>query len=405
MTDPAMPMEPWRPLAVDTWDDAERRAAIAVIESGRTTMGPQVRAFEERFAAMLGARHAVMVNSGSSANLLAVASLFFTRPPRVRAGQVAVVPAVSWATTYYPLSQYGLTLRFVDIDRDTLNFDLAALRGAIDDDVAVVFAVDLLGNPNDYAAVTSILGGRNITLIEDSCEAMGARLAGRPAGTFGMIGTFSTFFSHHISTMEGGLCVTDDEEIYHILLALRAHGWTRELPWPNRVVDGVPRADFHERFRFVLPGYNVRPLEIAGAVGLEQLHKLPGFLCRRRDNAARFHDTFADMQGVRLQREIGESSWFGFALTLSLEAGVGRDEVVARLAAAGVETRPIVAGNFYNSPAMAHLPHELGSSLPNADAADARGFYLGNHHLLTRDTVLELRRAVLDALGRGARVG
>ncbi len=387
------------PLAVDTWDDAERRAAIAVIESGQTTMGPKVREFEARFAAAVGAKHAVMVNSGSSANLLAVAALFFTRPPRLRAGQVAVVPAVSWATTYYPLSQYGLRLRFVDIDRDTLNFDLDGLRAAIDDDGAVVFAVDLLGNPNDYVAIESILGRRNIALIEDSCEAMGARLAGRAAGTFGLIGTFSTFFSHHISTMEGGLCVTDDEEVHHILLALRAHGWTRELPWPNRVVAGRPLDHFHERFRFVLPGYNVRPLEIAGAVGLEQLDKLPGFLARRRDNAARFQEAFADVPGVRLQREIGESSWFGFALTLTDDTQASRDEVVARLAAAGVETRPIVAGNFYNNPVIAHLPHEGAPPLPNADEVDARGFYLGNHHLLTPETVLALRGAVLDAIG------
>jgi len=387
------------PLAVDTWDDAERRAAVAVIESGRTTLGPKVRDFEDRFAAMVGARHAVMVNSGSSANLLAVAALFFTRPPRARAGQVAVVPAVSWATTYYPLSQYGLILRFVDIDRDTLNFDLAALGAAIDDDVAMVFAVDLLGNPNDYAAVKSVLAGRNIALIEDSCEAMGARLAGRSAGTFGLIGTFSTFFSHHISTMEGGLCVTDDEEIHHILLALRAHGWTRDLPWPNRVVAGGPREDFQERFRFVLPGYNVRPLEIAGAIGLEQLKKLPGFLARRRDNAERFQEAFADLSGVRLQKEIGESSWFGFALTLTDEARASRGEVVARLAAAGIESRPIVAGNFLASEVMAHLPHERAPSLPNAEAVDAGGFYIGNHHLCTRQTVRALRGAVLNALG------
>ena len=135
------------PLAVDTWDDAERSAAKAVIDSGRTTMGPQVAAFEDAFAAMAGSRHAVMVNSGSSANLLAVAALFFNDPPLARAGSVAVVPAVSWATTYFPLTQYGLKLRFVDIDPETLNFDLVALARALDDQVSVVFAVNLLGNP------------------------------------------------------------------------------------------------------------------------------------------------------------------------------------------------------------------------------------------------------------------
>lgn len=396
--DPADP-PPFYPLALDSWDAQERRAAIAVIESGQTTMGLQVRAFEERFANTVGSRYAVMVNSGSSANLLAVAALAFTDPPLIRPGSVAVVPAVSWATTYFPLTQYGLTLRFVDIDKDTLNFDLAALGRAIDEKVSVVFAVNLLGNPNDYASVGALIAGRDITLIEDNCEALGARLEGRWTGTFGKVGTFSTFFSHHISTMEGGVVVTDDEEIWHILTCLRSHGWTRHLPWPNRVIEPDPRGDFHERFRFVLPGYNVRPLEICGAVGIEQLKKLPGFIARRRDNAARFTDLFADLPGVRLQQEIGMSSWFGFALTLEEPGGVSRDAVVARLAAAGVETRPIVAGNFTRNPVMRHLPHEPPPPLPNADAVHERGFYIGNHPVDTRGPMAALRRIVAAAVG------
>ena len=367
------------PLAVDTWGEAERRAAIAVIESGQTTMGRQVAAFEARFAAHFGARHAVMVNSGSSANLLAVAALFHSDPPLARAGAVAVVPAVSWSTTYYPLCQYGLTLRFVDIDRHTLNFDLAALERALDPSVSVVFAVNLLGNPNDYEAVAGLLAGRGVTLIEDNCESMGARFAGRWAGRFGRIGTFSTFFSHHLSTMEGGMCLTDDDALHQILLSLRAHGWTRGLTWPNGLAEPDPRGAFHEAFRFVLPGYNVRPLEVCGAIGLVQLERLPGFIVRRRDTARRLRARFADLPGLRLQSEVGESSWFGFAFTLTGEARVSRDVLVARLAAAGVESRPVVAGNFTRQPVMAHLRHEPPGPLPNADELHDRGFYIGNN--------------------------
>ncbi|HEY5107758.1 MAG TPA: DegT/DnrJ/EryC1/StrS family aminotransferase [Caulobacteraceae bacterium] len=375
------------PLAVTTWGEEERRAAIAVIESGETTMGPKVAAFEAGFAHAFGTRFAVMVNSGSSANLLAVAALRFTDPPLAAAGSVAVVPAVSWATTYFPLTQMGLKLRFVDIDRQTLNFDLAALARALDDEVSVVVAVNLLGNPNDFAAIRALLAGRAITLIEDNCEAMGARFEGRAAGTFGRIGTFSTFFSHHISTMEGGVCVTDDEEIHHILLSLRSHGWTRHLPWPNRLVAKDPRGDFHENFRFILPGYNVRPLEICGAIGLEQLAKLPAFISSRRSNARRFAKGVGGLRGVALQKEIGESSWFGFALTLTEHSNISRDVVVERLAAAGVESRPVVAGNFVNNPVMAHLAHEPAPPLPNAQALDERGFYIGNPHLDDPDAI------------------
>ena len=383
------------PLALDTWGEAERAAAIAVIESGQTTMGPLVAAFEKRFADHFGARHAVMVNSGSSANLLAVAALFHTQPPLLRGRGVAIVPAVSWSTTYFPLSQHGLTLRFVDIDRRTLNFDLAALARALDETVSVVFAVNLLGNPNDYEAIAALLAGRDITLIEDNCESMGARLGGRWTGRFGRIGTFSTFFSHHLSTMEGGVCLTDDDELHQILVSLRAHGWTRDLSWPNPLAEPDPRGAFHDAFRFVLPGYNVRPLEVCGAIGLVQIERLAGFIERRRDTARRLLERFADLPGLRGQAEVGESSWFGFAFTLTDEAGASRDVVVARLAAAGVESRPIVAGNFTRQPVMSHLRHEPPGALPNADEIHDRGFYIGNNPL--DDDDLERLHAVVRA--------
>ncbi len=394
MTDKA-----WRhPLAVESWGEEERRAAIAVIERGRTTMGAKVAEFENDIARAFGAKYAVMVNSGSSANLLAVASLFFTDPPRARPGQVAIVPAVSWATTYFPLTQLGLKLRFVDIDPGALNLHPGGLEAALDDDVAVVFAVDLLGNPNDFARIGALLAGRDITLLEDGCEAMGARFESRFAGTFGAVGTFSTFFSHHLSTMEGGLCVTNDEEIHEILLSLRAHGWTRELPPRSRLRGAAPSDAFKDAFRFVLPGYNVRPLEICGAVGVEQLRKLPAFVARRRANAARFRALFSDIPGVRLQSEIGESSWYGFALTLTDEAEVGRGKVVERLTRAGIECRPIVAGNFVNHPVMAHLAHDPPPPLPNADGVDANGFYFGNSHLDLSQSLEEICAAVRSAL-------
>lgn len=394
------------PLAASTWDHLEIEAIHRVIDSGNFTMGQQVRAFEAAFAEMFGARHAVMVNSGSSANLLAVAALFFKKQPIVKPGMVAIVPAVSWATTYYPLTQYGLTLRFVDVDRDTLNFDLAALEAAIDDKVGVIFTVNLLGNPNDFNAIKRIIGDRPIELIEDNCESMGALFGGRQAGTFGAIGTYSTFFSHHISTMEGGVCVTDDLELYHILLSLRAHGWTRNLPWPNMVAERDDRGAFYELFRFVLPGYNVRPLEMSGAIGIEQLKKLPGFIAQRRENAAAFREMFGQMPHIRLQSEIGSSSWFGFSVVIDPASGISRDSVVKSLFEAGIETRPIVAGNFHRNPVIAHLPHEVpAAGLPNADEIHDHGFYIGNHHWDVRGEFPKLREALERALSTGQKAG
>lgn len=387
------------PLAASTWGDEERAVAKAVIDSGLTTMGPKVREFEERFAAHFGARHAVMVNSGSSANLLAVAALFCTSPPKARPGMVAIVPAISWPTTYYPLSQYGMRLRFVDVDPQSLNFDPQALERAVDDDVGVIFAVNLLGNPNNYDEIRRIIGGRDITLLEDNCESMGATLGGRSAGTFGLIGTFSTFFSHHISTMEGGVCVTDDEELHQILLSIRSHGWTRHLPWPNRLVERDSRGEFYEQFRFILPGYNVRPLEISGAIGIEQLKRLPGFVAQRRVNAEHFGKLFSNHPHIRIQRETGESSWFGFSMVVEKGSPVDRATVLAKLAAAGVETRPVVAGNFVRNPVVQHLPHDPPGPLPHADEVHDAGFYIGNHQWDVREGLDRIRGLIAEVTG------
>ena len=246
------------PLATATWNQDEYAAMQRVIESGMFSMGKQVQLFEQRFAEYIGSRYCVMVNSGSSANLLMVAALFYTQNPslKLERGDEVIVPAVSWSTTYYPLHQYGLKLRFVDVDLETLNYDLAQLEGAITDKTRAIMAVNLLGNPNDFNRIQQMISGKNIVLIEDNCESMGAEFEGKKAGTMGVMGSFSSFFSHHISTMEGGMIVTDDEELFHILLSLRAHGWTRNLPKFNHVCGEKSDDPFKESFRFVLPGYN-----------------------------------------------------------------------------------------------------------------------------------------------------
>ena len=366
------------PLATTTWDEKEYKALQDVINSGMFSMGEKVREFELSFAKYVGSNYAVMVNSGSSANLLAVAALFYCRQNALKPGDEVIVPAVSWSTTYYPLHQYGLKLKFIDVDRKTLNLDLKQLSEAITEKTRAIFSVNLLGNPVDYLFLQGLISGKNIMLIEDNCESLGATLLGKKAGTFGVMGTYSTFFSHHISTMEGGVIVTDDEEFYHILLSLRAHGWTRNLPKINKVCS---KSDdpFEESYRFVLPGYNVRPLEMSGALGLTQLEKLPSLIVGRRNNALIFQSLFSDIPGLAIQQETGESSWFGFAFLV--EAGRDkRNEVVQQLTAAGVDCRPIVAGNFARNPVVNYFDYSIHDELPNSDAVSDTGFFIGNHH-------------------------
>jgi CDP-4-dehydro-6-deoxyglucose reductase, E1 len=386
------------PLASSTWDEAELAAIQNVVASGQFTMGSSVREFERRFAEYVGSRHCVMVNSGSSANLLMMAAMRYRKAgPALRPGDEVIVPAVSWSTTYCPVYQHGLLLRFVDIDLDTLNLDPDALADAITPATRAVLAVNLLGNPNDFARIRGMLAGRGIVLLEDNCESMGATCLGRQCGTHGLMGTYSTFFSHHLSTMEGGMVVTDDEELHHILLSVRAHGWTRDLPENNRLC--VKSDDpFEESYRFVLPGYNVRPLEMSGAVGLEQLRKLPLMLDERRRNALLFQEMIREFPWIRPQKETGSSSWFGFSMVLGSDAPVGRKELSALLLGSGIDCRPIVAGNFArNAQVLEWMPHAIAGELRNSDAVAARGLFVGNHpYPLHRE--LDALRSVLGRL-------
>lgn len=368
------------PLATATWDNKEYQALQDVIDSGMFTMGPRVKEFECKFASHMGSRYAVMVNSGSSANLLMIAALFYTKSNPLKAGDEVIVPAVSWSTTYFPLCQYGLKIKFVDIDLETLNYDLDALEQAVTDRTKVILAVNLLGNPNDFIRINSIIDGKDIQLIEDNCESMGATFNGKMAGTFGRLGTFSTFFSHHISTMEGGVIVTDDEEIFHILLSIRSHGWTRHLPKKNLVIGNKSDNLFDESFRFVLPGYNVRPLEMSGALGIEQLKKLPSLIESRRKNGLAFQLALGGHADLMIQSEVGNSSWFGFSLIIRPGSKLTREVLLEKLNNLSIESRPIVAGNFVRNEVCKYFNYEINGKLKNADWLDANGLFVGNQH-------------------------
>tara|TARA_B100001057_G_scaffold500990_1_gene619516 strand:- start:6337 stop:7512 length:1176 start_codon:yes stop_codon:yes gene_type:complete len=370
-------------LASSTWDDKEIKAIHQVIDSNNYTMGEKVEECEKNFSHFVGSKYALMTSSGSTANLLMIASMFHTKDEkrRLKRGDEIIVPAVSWSTTYFPLQQHGLKVKFVDIDLDTLNIDVSKLSQAITNKTKVILAVNLLGNPNDFNSIFDIIADKDITLLEDNCESLGASINGKQSGTFGLMGTYSSFFSHHISTMEGGFVSTDDEELYHIMLSMRAHGWTRNLP-KNNLVTGVKSDNFFEEsFKFVLPGYNVRPLEMSGAIGIEQIKKLPELLKYRRKNAKKFIDLFSNHPLFKIQKEIGSSSWFGFSLVLKDKKSITRDNLVKMLNKHNIECRPIVTGNFLkNTEVLKHFDYEVFRSVDNAEYIDKNGLFIGNHH-------------------------
>ncbi len=371
-------------LATSTWDDLEINAIKDVIKTDKFSMGPKVEEYEKQFAKYFGSKYAVMCSSGSTANLLMTASLFFSKKPKLKAGDEIIVPAVSWSTTYFPLQQYGLKLKFVDIDLNTLNYNLDDLESAVSSKTKAIMVVNLLGNSNDFNKINEIIENRDIVVIEDNCESMGAKFDDKFCGTHGLMGTFSTFFSHHMATMEGGMVLTDEEEYYHILLCLRAHGWTRNLPDKNHVAD-KSNEWFEESFRFVLPGYNVRPLEMSGAIGIEQLKKLPSFIKQRRKNSEIFVSLFKDDKRFLIQKEIGESSWFGFSLII-VDKSINRKEIIDLLTINKIDSRPIVTGDFTKNDVMKFFNYEIYETLENADYLHYQGFFLGNSHLdLTKE--------------------
>ncbi len=333
------------PLATNTWGPEEEQAIHDVMSSGTYTMGKRTQEFERAYADYCGSKFCVAVNSGSSANLLMVAAYTL----REGKGRV-VVPAVGWSTSYSPFQQYGWTLVFCDIDRDTLNYSISQLHKVCNKyNPDLILAINLLGNPNEFDRFPD-----GIPVLEDNCEAMGAEFRGYKTGTFGRMSSHSTFFSHHMCTMEGGLITTDDEYYYHMLLSLRSHGWTRHLPVDNKLRAKV------DKFHFIYPGYNVRPTEMQCAIGLEQLKKLPGFIEQRRENASRFP--------LKTQTDSGKSSWFGFVVY-----GDDRKKVAA------YESRPVVTGNFLRQPAISYYEYVAGP-MPNADYIHDNAIMIGNSH-------------------------
>jgi CDP-6-deoxy-D-xylo-4-hexulose-3-dehydrase len=383
-------------LATSSWGQEEIDAMQGVISSGFFTMGENVKAFEQEFATYFGKKYGIMVNSGSSANLIAVAALFFKKDKPLKRGDEVIVPAISWSTTYHPLQQYGLKLRFVDVSLETLNVDETQLEAALTPNTKAIVAVSILGNPAALDVMRAFADKHGLYLIEDNCESMDAELNGQKAGTFGDLNTFSFFFSHHISTMEGGIVLTDDLELFHLCRSLRAHGWTRDLP-PDSPLFESRGNDFYEAYRFILPGYNVRPLELEGAIGRVQLKKLPGMTEQRRKNWALFQSLFGNDERFIIQKENGKSSAFSLTIILNPALNPNREKVFAALKEADIGYRIITGGCFLRHDVLEYYDYEIVGEIKNAYIAHDYGFFVGNHpHDLTPQ--LQRLHEVLNAV-------
>ena len=367
------------PLATSSWGTEEIDAINDVVASGRFTMGEKVAQFEKEFAEYFGSKYAVMVNSGSTANLLMVALLKWRHNLTRFEGANIIVPAVGWSTTYFPLTQNGFRINFVDVDPETYNIDVNKIEQAINPSTVAIMPVNLCGNPSNFTEIKRICAEHQLLLLEDNCESMGGKWDNRSLGTLGFAGSHSFFFSHHLQTMEGGMICTPNEGDYHYLKSLRAHGWCRELPDDSEIYTKTG-SFFKDSFTFVTPGYSVRPLEMSGAIGSVQLKKWPKLLQVRMDNVKYFKELFEDVPWLRMQEEKhGDSTWFSFGCVLQGALAGRRNEVIKAFEEGGIEARPLASGNFLNQPVTKMMPHYNHENYEGAQDIDENGFWVGNH--------------------------
>lgn len=356
------------PLTVVGFGAEEVIGAMEALIDTRVTMGQRVSAFEAAWARYCGQTQGVMVNSGSSANLVMLAALVETG--RLQPGDEVLVPAVTWSTSLFPVVQAGLVPVMVDVHPDTLCIDPESARRARSPRTRAVLAVHLLGAVADTDAFTDLL------VLEDACGAHGARLGDRRVGSLGHAAAFSFFFSHHITTIEGGIVVTSDVELADAMRSIRAHGWVRERSDRAQLIAAHPEID--PRFLFVSAGYNLRPTEVQGAFGLVQMERLDAWVDQRRRNHAEWCALLAGVSGLRVYPEQAGTLHAGFAFPMLVERD--RAPLMRLLEARGVETRPISGSNLARQPAFARVSARTPVPLPVADAIHERGFFVGNSH-------------------------
>lgn len=388
------------PLSAPAYGSAEVMEAIETLLSGNLTMGKKCRQFEEMVARDLGVRTVLFANSGSSSNLLAVAAL---SNPWVKnhwkLGDEIITPAVTWSTTCWPIVQHGLVPVFVDVNPDTFTIDLEKLEAAISPRTRGIAIVHLLGNPVNMDKVMDIAARHNLLVFEDCCEAMGATWNGRPVGSFGDAGSFSTYFSHHITTIEGGLLTTQREDVAEATRALREHGWTRSLQ--TRAVWAHENPNIDERFLFANVGYNLRPTEIGASFGLHQWPKLPDIVETRLKNHYFWMNRLRKYDHLLhfIKAPLGASP-FSFAASPREDAPFSRKEWASFLESVGIETRPIMTGNFLRHPAWRDLPHRVHGSLEVADFVSDQGLLWGNHQAISTETLHYVADAVDSFMDR-----
>lgn len=398
------------PLASIGLREQDIASAIEVLRSGNLTMGARVAKFEQMMAEYLQVKHFIMVNSGSSANLAIIEALLrpTKRKPFLHPGDGVLVPAIAWPTTIWPLVQLNLKPYFVDVSIESIGMDLTKAQKLIDSNkgaVKALFPIHPLGNGLDSKTLKTFAELNNLVLINDVCESLGSWDEEGHAGIAGLAGSFSFYFSHHITTMEGGGVATNDSLFADDLRSIRSHGWSRDRSDSQEWSHNLTNND--SRFLFVSTGYNIRPMEIQAAIGISQIQDIDTFISKRRSHAMEVN---ALLSGTGLRLIGGETlkdnanlrrhSWMMLPILIENGFKYSRKEIISILEKAGIETRPVLTGNFLNQPSMKRITSEFfaSSDLKVSDNLTESAFLVGNHHDFTRnqiDCILEALQEVL----------
>ncbi len=395
------------PLTFNSIGTEEEKSVNKILKSKKFTMGKNVEKFERNFAKWVGSKYSVMVNSGSSANLLMVESLLRgqRKTKKLKKGDEIIVPALSWPTTVWPIIQLGFVPVFVDSNIDDLSIDFKKAKKAVTKKTKAIFMIHVLGNSANMDEAIKFCKKFNLILIEDCCESLGSHFKKKHIGNFGMAGSFSFYFAHHICTIEGGAICTNDKNLANDLKSFRAHGWIRNRSDRANFAKKYKLLD--EKFLFVTTGYNVRPTEINAAMGLSQLKRLDYFLNRRDavvKKISRILLKFPHLEIIGLkklnndkkQKKNREHSWMNLPLLYKVKSRPKFLEILKIFKKNKIETRSIIAGNIVHHPALKKMKFRIGNKLSVSNEIFKYGFMIGCHPNISLKAINSLKKAVSE---------
>ncbi len=378
-------------LHSSTLDYKSTFACTKAILENKITMGSLVKSYEKYYSQYLNGSYKVLsCNSGSSANLLAISTLVQTG--KLKKGDHVIVPALSWSTTVFPLIQYGLIPIFCDCNNFDFNISLSNLQNLIEEyKPKALMLIHTYGCPADMDEISNITKKNKMLLIEDTCESMGASWSNKKVGTFGDVSTFSTYYSHHICTLEGGLtCFKEDSDLT-VAESIRSHGWLRHLSQEDKIFKEFSNLDPGFIFNFV--GYNLRLSEPQAAIGIEQLQQLDVFIKNRSKAAQLYTSFFMDYQDsiqILKPKEKASSSWFGFPLVLTGRLKGKRNELRKKLMDNNIESRPFLAGNFSIQPVVNNFKHFKDKDLKVSQSISDDGLAIPCHQDINESNISKI---------------